>query len=112
MSMATAKRTTWAEEWRQTLPEKDVFQHSQNSARPSIVPPCQNREPARDDRKTLQIRPRVGGQRGLSEPSEAESPEGCPHARLLCEGDGDETAFGRPQTEVLELLGWLREKRG
>ena len=29
--MAAANRTTGAEEWWQTLPEKDVFQHSQNS---------------------------------------------------------------------------------
>ena len=32
VSMAAAKRTTGAEEWWQTLLERDAFQHSQNSA--------------------------------------------------------------------------------
>ena len=48
--MAAAKRTTGAEEWWQTLPEKDVFQHSQNFACYSIAPPCQKRVPAKDER--------------------------------------------------------------
>ena len=59
MSMAAAKRTTGAEEWWQTLPEKDAFQHSQNSTRRSITLPCQNRGPAKDERKTVRIRPCV-----------------------------------------------------
>ena len=51
MSMAAAKRTTWAEEWWQTLLERDKYEHSQKSARRSITPPCQNRGPAKDERK-------------------------------------------------------------
>ena len=34
---AAAKRTTGAEEWWQILPERDVFQHSHNSASRSIT---------------------------------------------------------------------------
>ena len=49
--MAAAKRTTGAEEWWQTLPEKDGFEHSLNSCSRSITPPCQNRGPAKDERK-------------------------------------------------------------
>ena len=63
MSMAAAKRTTGVEEWWQTLPERDRFEHSQNFAHRSITPPCQNRGPAKDERKTLWIRLRVDGQR-------------------------------------------------
>ena len=57
---AAAKRTTGAEEWWQILPERDEFEHSQNSTYRSIMPPCQNRGPAKDERKTLWIRPCVG----------------------------------------------------
>ena len=57
---AAAKRTTGAEEWWQTLSERDAFQHSQNSASGSTRPPCQNRVPAKDDRKTLWVRPCAG----------------------------------------------------
>ena len=35
-----------------TLPKGDAFQHSQNSAHRSITLPCQNRGPAKDERKT------------------------------------------------------------
>ena len=58
--MAAAKRTAGAEEWWQTLPERDTFEHSQNSAHCSITPPCQNRGPVKYERKTLWIRPCVG----------------------------------------------------
>ena len=51
VSMAAAKRTAGAEEWWQTLSERDAFQHSQNFACCSIAPPCQNRGPAKDERK-------------------------------------------------------------
>ena len=40
----------------------DAFQHSQNSARRSITPLCQNRGPAKDERKTPRMRPRVSSQ--------------------------------------------------
>ena len=33
------------------MSEWDKFEHSQNSARRSIAPPCQNREPAKDERE-------------------------------------------------------------
>ena len=46
-----------------TLPERDTFQHSQNSTRRSITRPCQNRGPVKDERKTVRIRPSVGGHR-------------------------------------------------
>ena len=97
-----------------TLPERDEFQHSQNFACRSIRPPCQNRGPAKDERKTVRIRPRVCGQRrrrqqlaelapgagrlraglrgrgerGLLEPARAESPKDRPLARRLLKGDG------------------------
>ena len=58
--MAAAKRTTGAEEWWQTLPERDEYEHSQNSDCRSITLPCQNRGPAKDDRKTLWVRPCAG----------------------------------------------------
>ena len=45
------------------MSEWDTFQHSQNFARRSITPPCQNRGPAKDERETLKISPRVNGQR-------------------------------------------------
>ena len=61
--MAAAKRTTWAEEWRQTLPERDECEHSQNAAYRSIRPVCQNRGPAKGERKAVRIGPRVGSQR-------------------------------------------------
>ena len=109
--MAAAKRTTGAKEWWPTLPERDAFQHSQNSAHRSITRPCQKREPAKDERKTPRIRPRAGvqrrlrqqpgdpapgvgrlraglrgrWQRGLLEPAGAESPEGRPQAGRLGE---------------------------
>ena len=51
VSMAAAKRTTGAEEWWQTLPERDEFEHSQKSGSPSMMLPCQNRGPAEDERK-------------------------------------------------------------
>ena len=35
-----------------TLPERDAFQHSQNSVRRSITPPCQNRGPAKGEMVT------------------------------------------------------------
>ena len=47
-------------------------------------------------------------QRGLLEPARAESPEGCPLPRRLREGGGAGPP-GLSLTEVLELLGWLRE---
>ncbi len=49
--------------WWPTFPQRDICEHSQNSARRSITPPCQNRGPAKDERKTVWICPRVGGQR-------------------------------------------------
>ena len=57
---AAAKRTTGAEEWWQTLPEKDECDHSQNSTRRSITPPCQNLGPVKDDRRTLWVRQYAG----------------------------------------------------
>ena len=61
MSMAAAKRTTGAEEWWQkTLLEKDECDHSQNSTRRSITPPCQNLGPVKDDRRTLWVRQYAG----------------------------------------------------
>ena len=42
--------------------EEHRFQHSQNSARRSITPLCQNRGPAKDERKTPRMRPRVSSQ--------------------------------------------------
>ena len=39
------------------VPKGDAFQHSQNSARRSITPPCQNRGPMKDERKTPRIGP-------------------------------------------------------
>ena len=60
---AAAKRTTGAEEWWQILPERDECEHSHKSARRSITPPCHNRGPAKDVRKTVRICPRVGGHR-------------------------------------------------
>ena len=48
---------------RPTLLKRDTFQHSHNAAHRRITPPCQNRWPAKDDRKTIRLRPRVGGQR-------------------------------------------------
>ena len=63
VSMAAAKRTAGGEEWWQTLSERDAFQHSQNFACHGTMPPCQNRGPAKDERKTIRIRPPVSGQR-------------------------------------------------
>ena len=44
-----------------SLPERDVYEHSPNSVLCSTMHPCQNRGPANDERKTLRIRPGVGG---------------------------------------------------
>ena len=136
MSMAAAKRTAGAEEWWQTLPKMDGFEHSLNSGSLSMMPPCQNRGPAKDERKTVRTRPRVGGQptptpttsrpsaaswptaagllwcgqRGLMEPVRAASFEGCLTAGRLCEC-GALDRLGRSVAEVLDLLGWLRDNQ-
>ena len=47
-----------------TLPERDEYEHSQNSASGSITPPCQNRGPAKDELETLWRLPGVGGVNG------------------------------------------------
>ena len=43
------------------LPKGDEYEHSQNSARRSMTPPCQNRGPAEGERKTVRIRLRICG---------------------------------------------------
>ena len=65
-----------------TLPERDAFQHSQNSASRRITPPCQNRGPSKGDRMTYGCCPTVSRPsrmwaEGPLEPAGAESPEGC-----------------------------------
>ena len=115
-----------------------TFQHSQNFARRSITPPCQNRGPAKDERKTVRIRPRVGGQRRRRQ-QPGDTSAGCwptasrssrtwgagppgtwpglnrLKAALVQPGDCVKVAaldrLGRSLTEVLELLGWLRENQ-
>ena len=48
------------------LPKGDAFQHSQNSAHRSMTPLCQNPGPAKDERKTIWIRPRGGNATALA----------------------------------------------
>ena len=58
----------------------DAFQHSQNSARRSITPLCQNRGPAKDERETPRMRPRVSSQqRRRQQPQHAAPGAGLIH---------------------------------
>ncbi len=131
--MAASKRTTGAEEWRQTLPKRDAFQHSQNSARRSIMAPCQNRGPAKDERKTVRIHPCVGSQRRRRQQPGEPAP-GVGRLRQVFEDVGSGASWNRPGLNRLkaalqpgdcvkvaaldrlgrsltEVLGWLRENQ-
>ena len=109
---------------RPTLPKGDEYEHSQNSANRSIRQPCHNRGPGTDQRKTVRICPRVGGQRRL-----------LADCQRVFEDVGKGASWNRPRlnrlksalqpcycvnvapldrlaqslTEVLDLLGWIRE---
>ena len=61
--------------WWPTLPERDAFQHSLNSAHRSITLPCQNRGPAKDERKTYGYA-RVSGASG-ADANNLEIQAGC-----------------------------------
>ena len=72
-----------------------------------MMPPCQNRGPARDERKTIRIRPRVGSQRRRrQQPGEPASGVGRLRARLQGRGERDllgpaeaVSPEGRPQQD-------------
>ena len=121
-----------AGKWWPTLPERDEYEHSHKSAHRSMMPPCQNREPAKDERKTPRIRPRVGGRRRRHQQPENQ-PQALVERKQVFEDIGSWASWnhpglsrleaavqpgdcvkvagldrlGRPRTEVLELLGRL-----
>ena len=73
----------------------DAFQHSQNSARRSITPLCQNRGPAKDERKT----PRM---RRVSVASNADANNLSTQRRVLadCEQVFEDVGSGSPEFRV------------
>ena len=80
---------------RPTLPKGDRCEHSQNSGGRNIAPPCQNRGPAKDERKTVRIRPRVGGQRRRRQQLGEPAP-GAGRLRAVFEDVGSGASWNRP----------------
>ena len=79
--------------WWPTLPERDEYEHSLNSGSRSMMLLCQNRGPAKDERKTPRIRPRVGGQR-RRQPQHAAP--GAGRLRAVFEDVGSGACWNRP----------------